>query len=307
MICLSLDTCVLLGLIGAGSEEEYNSFNELCFWIENKHLILITPENIIREWNRHKIEEIERLVDAEKKFHKNVSKPYVYSGSEKMTSFQEDKSKEFFQKRVERLDTILNAISEQVRENQEILNEAARRSLHCLPPAHSKDSFRDSVNICTVFAYLKEKMYPLCYFATANYKDFSISGSSRYDVHEKLAPEFEALNLKYIFVEDEQPFGSTLVGRLLSWHKDVLPSFLEYLKAKKAAEKTKELESKKETPPTRIENADQDFIENMQYIDNILSKPNRTNFDEETLERLIKRHPSYEQYFLRKVGNNGLV
>ena len=55
MLNITLDTCVWLKLLYIDFKNEDNYLEEICFWIENKHINHIVPANIIDEWNRHKL------------------------------------------------------------------------------------------------------------------------------------------------------------------------------------------------------------------------------------------------------------
>jgi hypothetical protein len=62
MIYLTLDTCVWLAFLKTDYLNNDNPFDEIYFYIENKHIIHILPENILAEWNRNKTKEYNKVV-----------------------------------------------------------------------------------------------------------------------------------------------------------------------------------------------------------------------------------------------------
>ena len=84
---LTLDTCVWLNLIKIGLNSDDNVFDEICFWIENKHIIHITPENIIREWDRNKVNTTIQIIKDAKKLNKDAILPFK-SNPDLMSAFQ---------------------------------------------------------------------------------------------------------------------------------------------------------------------------------------------------------------------------
>jgi hypothetical protein len=299
MLYITLDTCVWLRMLKVGLDHDDNVFNEMCYWIENGSLVHITPENIIREWESNKTNEIQLIVTSMKKLQKDLLKPFASTNLSSSTTFQEEKATEVLIKRVERIETILKTYSEIAKEDPEIYNEAARRNLNRLAPNHVEDSYRDTINILSILKHIKTKGYEKAYFTTINYKDFSLKNDDKHSLHSHLINEFNAANLEYIFWEEE-PFGHNVFNKLLS-DEFGLPLFLDYLKEKIALEKKKELETAKEKPIIEIANPDEGFIENIKYIDLIISKKNPTQIEQTILSTIITSHPSYEHYFLRNV------
>lgn len=301
---ITLDTCVWLGLIKVGLNNDNNVFEEICFWIENKHIIHISPQNIIREWERNKAKKTVEIINNIKTLNKNTIG--VFKGNDELASaYQPDVVEEIITKRIDRVDAILKTHSEFAPENQPIYDEAIKRNLDCTAPNHTEDSFRDTINILTLIHYIKSKGYDGCCFSTINYADFSEGRLKKHDLHSQLVDDFKNANLEYIYC-DEEPFGSKLINVDL---RPVLPSFQDYLKDKRDKEEAKALASKKAVPTSAevISNPDADYLENIKYIDLILAKKAPTSFEQDLIKSLIGRHDSYKHYFLRNIGNNGVV
>lgn len=299
---ITLDTCVWLGLIKIDLHTDNNVFEEICFWVENKHLTHITPENIIREWDRNKAKKLFEISNDIKKLNKTIISSFRGT-SDLVTAYQPDTVEEAVLKRIDRVDAILKTHSEIAKESQSIYDEAIKRNFDCLAPNHTGDSFRDTINIITLISYIKSKGYTDCIFSTINYSDFSAEKSRKDDLHPQLVDDFKNANLEYVFC-DEDLLANKLLGVYL---RPVLPSFQDYLKNKKREEEEKVLAAKKPFATTAIIIPDADFLENIKYIDMILARKTPTAFEHELIKSLIGRHDSYKQYFITNIGNNGLV
>ncbi len=299
---ISLDTCVWLGLIKIDLHNDNNIFEEICYWIENKHLTHITPRNIIREWDRNKIKKHTEISNDLKKLNINIISSFKGT-SDLVSAYQPDTVEDTVLKRIERVETILKVHSEIAEENQVIYDDAIQRNIKCLAPNHTDDSFRDTINILTILDYIKIQGYKDCIFSTINYTDFSEGKANKHKLHNQLLDDFKIANLQYVYC-DEQPFGNKLFNVSL---RPNLPKFQDYLKEKKLEEIAKTLASKKSTTITTITSPDVDYLENIKHLDIILAKKSPTVFEKEVVKLLINRHDSYRQYFFNNIGNNGLV
>lgn len=302
MLYIALDTCVWLGLIKIDLHNANNVFEEICYWIENKHLTHITPENVIREWDRNKTKKLVEISNDIKKLNNTIISSFRGT-SDLVSAYQPDTIEEIVSKRIDRVETILKVHSEKAEENQNIYEEAIKRNFNCLAPNHTDDSFRDTINILTIINYIKTKGYTDCIFSTINYTDFSEGKTKKHDLHNQLSDDFKNANLQYVYC-DEDPFGNKLLEISL---RPVLPNFQEYLKEKKREEDAKVLVAKKDMTTTPITSPDADYLENIKHIDLILAKKTPTAWEQDMIKSLIGRHDSYKQYFLNNIGNNGLV
>ena len=302
MTYITLDTCVWLGLIKIDLHKDNNVFEEICYWIENKFLTHITPENIIREWDRNKGKKLLEISNDIKRLNNTIISSFRGT-SELVSAYQSDTIDEMVSKRIDRVETILKVHSEIANESQAIYDEAIKRNFNCLAPNHTGDSFRDTINIFTIINHTKTKGYTNCIFSTINYVDFSEGKTKKHDLHNQLIDDFKNANLQYIYCEEE-PFANKLLGVSL---RPILPNFQDYLKEKKREENAKRLTSKKTVMTTTITSPDADYLENIKHLDIILAKKTPTAWEQEIIKLLIGRHDSYKQYFLNNIGNNGLV
>lgn len=299
---ITLDTCVWLELIKTGLHNDDNVFEEICYWIENKYLTHITPENIIREWDRNKAKKLLEITNGIRMLNNDVIN-YLRGTPEIVLAYRPETIEEIVSKRIDRVETILKVYSEIAKETQEIYDCAIERNFNCLAPNHTDDSFRDTVNIFTIINYIKTNGYTDCIFSTKNYADFSEGKTKKHDLHNQLIDDFNKANLQYVYC-DEDPFGSKLFGVYL---RPKLPSFQVFLMEKKRQEEEKIVKERKINDTFKVDSPDIDYLENIKYLDMILAKKTPTIFEQKLVKLLINTHDSYKQYFFNNIGNNGLV
>lgn len=304
MLNITLDTCVWLKLLYIDFKNEDNYLEEICFWIENKHIKHIVPTNIIDEWNRHKVGYQNDIVAYFKRKEQESIK-FIKHNAEFASTYNAEEIQKSVQKRIERIDKILSTYSEKAPYNDDILKEAGLRNLETIAPNHKGDSFRDTVNILSLIQYLKGKGYTNSIFTTDNYKDFCVDGGNRYELHDGLKTEFASASLTYEYLGENNAFGTKLFNLL---RKELAAnSFQVYLKDKKDKEESAALAAKKAIASTTISSPDADYLENIKYIDIILAKKIPTAFEQELIKSLIERHDSYKQYFFKILGGNDMV
>lgn len=304
MLNITLDTCVWLKLLYIDFKNEDNYLDEICFWIENKHINHIVPTNVIDEWNRHKLGYQNDIVAYFKKKEQD-SITFMKHNTEFASTYNAEEIQKSVQQRIERIDKIFSTYSEKAPYNDDIIKEAGIRNLQTTAPNHKGDSFRDTINILSLIHYLKSKGYTNSIFTTDNYKDFCAEGGNRYELHDGLKPDFASANLTYEYLGESNSFGTKLFNVL---RKELAAnSYQSFLKDKKDKEAKVALAAKKSVAPTTITNPDADYLVNIKYIDMILAKKTPTAFEQELLKSLVGRHDSYKQYFLNNIGNNGLV
>lgn len=210
MIYIALDTCVWLGLIKIDLHNDNNVFEEICYWIENKYIIHITPENIIREWDRNKAKKLIEITNDIKRLNNTIIHSFRGT-SDLVSAYQPETIEEIISKRIDRVETILKVHSEIANETKAIYDDAIKRNFNCLAPNHTDDSFRDTINIFTIINHIKTNGYTDCIFSTINYADFSEGKTKKHDLHNQLIDDFNNANLQYVYC-DEEPFGSKLLG-----------------------------------------------------------------------------------------------
>lgn len=304
MIYLAIDTCVWLELLKTDFNQDNNHFNELLFWIEGEQIKFVTTENMLNEWNRNKISKKLEITLAFKE--RDRASSSLFSAPHPFdTIYKADKVEAALNKRIDRVDLLFSSGAVIAKESDQIYLEAANRSLKCIAPNHSKDSFRDTVNLLALKKHVIDNAYPQCLFSTINYKDFSENGSKKYDLHNQLIAEFKTANLEYCYFDNSKDNFS---GKLFNVYlRPNLPSFSDHLKAERKKEEDKKLKEAKIEHEKLMESTDPEFVSNTEQIDRIVLSGKRTSLDEEILKLLFAKHPSYEKYFFRKLTENGVV
>ncbi|MDC8105004.1 PIN domain-containing protein [Chryseobacterium sp. B21-037] len=303
MIYLAVDTCVWLELLKVDFAHENNFFDELLFWIENGHIKCVTTQNLIREWDRNKISKREDIIRRFKEKQKEISS--VLSATEKLNSvYQPDKVEDALNKRIARVDKLFSTAAIVAKESDEIYLDAVKRNIDCLAPNHSKDSFRDTLNILTLKKHVMDSNYPLCIFTTINHSDFS-DLPDKYKLHSHLVQDFRDGKLEYVYFDNAL---KTFSGKLFDVKlRPFVPSFTDYLKDEKKKEESRILAERKMEKQMKMDVVDDDFISNTQQIDRILLSKKRTKLDNNILEFLFDLNPRYKEYFLKKLAEYGLV
>jgi hypothetical protein len=303
MIYIALDTCVWLELLKTDFNKEDNHFEELLYWIENDYITCIVTENLLNEWNRHKVTKKSEIIHAFTLLGREFSE--LLSATHEMDSiYPPDKIKLALESRIERLDLLFSSKVEVANESASIYLEASKRCLDCIAPNHQKDSFRDTVNILTLKNYVIEKGYQKCIFTTINYKDFSADGR-KYDLHNQLTKDFEVGNLEYVYFDITR---SNFAGKLFNLNlRPLLPKFTEYLKVQKAKFEERKILEKKIERELLGEPLEPEYLDDTMQIDRIINSGKRTELDEQILKILFNKNPIYMNYFTKKLAENGLV
>ncbi|MFV8369499.1 PIN domain-containing protein [Flavobacterium sp. LB2R40] len=303
MIYLAIDTCVWLELLKVDFNQEDNPFDEMLYWIEYDMITLVTTENLVAEWNRHKHSKKHQVLDA----FKNVNNSFtnLISAAHPMKSiYAPNKVQDVLRQRIDRVDMLLSGKAHIAPENDDIYIEAAKRNLRCFAPNHDKDSFRDTVNILTLKYYVKQKGFKKCAFTTINYTDYS-ERISRDEIHNQLKKDFEDADMQYIYFNtNPDNFAGKLYNQIL---RPFLPKFQDFLRTKHAKIEEKKIEEKKLEREKLKDVLDPNFLPYTFEIDRILQKENRTDLDDNILKFLFDKNPKYEHYFLRKLTEYGLV
>lgn len=296
MVYLCLDTCVWLELLRAPFDSEDTIFDEILYWIEGGHITCITTQNLIDEWNRQKgkkrleISKDQQNEDKRSWQRANPSRPFT-----DQSGIYED----ILSKRITRIEAVLETRALKASVDNDILIDAGNRNLIELAPNRVKDSYRDTVNILTLINFLKQTGHKPCYFVTINYTDYSETGHPM-NLHPDLQSDFSGASLQYIFYENgSQNYAGKFLHELRS-HK--LPSLVEYLKEKRKKEEDEKLVLRKEETKVRKTETDTEFLKNLKHIDIILSSESPTRMEQDFLNSLFANHPSYKDYFMKKLA-----
>jgi len=303
MIYIAIDTCVWLELLKTDFHEPNNHFDELLFWIEKGFVKCIATNNLISEWKRHKISKKHEILNVFKAKDREIGNLMSAEHSLR-SSYSHDKVEESLNKRIERMEKLFTSHILIATESNDIFMEAAKRNLDCVAPNHKKDSFRDTVNILAIKKYVIDNGIEDCIFTTINYTDYS-DPDNRKNLHNQLQSDFDDAKMEYCFFDNSPGnFSGKLFREFL---RDKLPPYQDFLDDLKRKEEQRKLREQK---VERIESSnitDPDFVANTLQIDRIIMQEKRTELDEIILEFLFKKNSRYEQYFFKKLIENGLV
>jgi hypothetical protein len=296
-----IDTCVWLELIRVDTHDKYNLFDEVMYWISNGNLKVITCPNLIAEWQRNRENKRNVAVRAVRELH---DKGVFSTMSDLDEIYKKENVEAVIDQRIDSVDHLLQLGAELAEESDDLYLKASKRTLLRIAPNHIKDSFLDTVNYMAVASYVKKKGYNKCYFTTINKVDFSEPREAM-TIHQQLKSEFEEAGLEYhYFNNDKNHIGGALFNRVL---KREMPSFKAHLNEKERENvKKREMDMEAERR-LRLGETEPDFLHYSNRIDEIVSKSEPDEIDKVILEYLFKRHPSYENYFFRKIRENGLV
>lgn len=304
MTYFTFDTCVWLELLKANYHIQDNLFEQILFLIEKGHITCVTTENLRREWDRHKRNKKDEIINDLKKANEQLGVLFK-DNDELHATYRSDNIADIVEKRIARIDQLLNSLVEEAKETEEIYIRAVSKNLNCLAPNHDKDSFRDTVNLECLITYLKSKGYGSCFFVTLNYKDFSEAKSNKQELHKELVEWFASANLQFIYFDDNPKNYAGKFKHVLTNLN--LPTYTEHLKQLKKLAEDKKFEARKMEAGITLSEADGEFLDNTRYMDVILSKRTLNTTDRLILELLIKKGQAYQQYFLKNVSPNGMV
>lgn len=303
MIYLAIDTCVWFDLLKTDFLEPNNHFDELLFWIDKGEIGCITTENLLREWDRNNSKKKSEIIKSFKSKEREIGT--IMSGRHSLTNGNLlDKMEEILDKRIDRLEKLFTTNISVAPETNDIYIDAAKRNFNCIAPNHIKDSFRDTVNILTIKQYALDNELEGCIFTTINHSDYS-DPLDRKIIHNQLQNDLDQAKMEYCYFDNSPDnFSGRLFRELL---RPSLPSFNDFLINTKKKEEEKKLKSKK-IERLEISNiTDPDFVENTLQIDRIVLLEKRSKLDDKILEILFEMNPRYEQYFFKKLIENGLV
>lgn len=193
MIYLLIDTCTLLHLVSAdGYNDKLNSLKE---YIDNGQISLLTHQLLIEEWNKHKLNDINR---KQKKLLKSKSdNEYVTKNNELIPS---------------NIFTNINHLDLQIREIDKLLSEAkilitpdgiknefAERVRNELAPFHRKKnaSLNDWEIIGSVCNYCEIYSINQLYFLSHNDVEFADTEENIRTIHPHIQSRFPKVKINY--------------------------------------------------------------------------------------------------------------
>jgi len=297
-ITIIFDTCIWLELLKADMDAPDNLFEEVMFWIEEGHLTCLTTENMMREWTRNRESKKKEIVKAFKDSMTRMAS--AFRGNTTMTSIYDPSSVETkVEQRCQRLEAAFTSKFITAAESEAIYKECITRNLAARAPNHQKDSFRDTLNIITLFHYLKSSPKKPCYFSTINFRDFSENGQNKYQLHTHLTADFAACGMEYVYFEDTPAnYGGLLIRTKL---RPNLPSLNDHLKQKQEALEKEKLRMMKQEQEVKYDAAAPEYLKNLPDFEKLLKKPEGelTAIDRKVLKVYLDEHPAYKEHMIK--------
>jgi hypothetical protein len=292
MIYLTLDSDIWLNSLKESGEEN-NFIDSLEYWIENGHVKILLPENIIDEWNRNRDKKKQTLVNDWKSFFNRAKK--VFSTDVVSVLMTPDKLNERVEEQLKRVEAIFAnyAIKIPITKNHKL--KATELAEQKKAPFGQKNSIGDAYIFLSITDYISSNTLSSCVFVTNNHTDFSHKDDSS-KIHPDLESEFTKLQIGY-YID---------LRRFFHDYSSHLPDASEYKKLKALKEEDKKLASAVLNPQT-LENLTglrDSYIENINHLDLIFKTTNPTKEQVLFALGLVDSDESYKHYFFKKVESN---
>ena len=293
MIYLTFDSDIWLNSLKESGEEN-NFIDSLEYWIENGHVKILLPENVIDEWKRNRDKKKQTLVNDWKSFFNRAKK--VFSTDVVSVLMTPDKLNERVEEQLKRVEAIFDNYAIKIPITNEYKLKATELAELKKAPFGQKNSIGDAYIFLSITDYISSNNLSNCVFVTNNHTDFSISDKERDKIHPDLEPEFTKLKIGY-YID---------LRRFFHDYSSHLPDASEYKKLKALKEEDKKLASAVLNPQT-LENLTglrDSYIENINHLDLILKTKKPTKEQVLFALGLIDSDESYKQYFFKKVESN---
>lgn len=252
----------------------------------------ITSENLIREWERTHKKDYKNIVRDHRNAHNAL---YHYNAL--TTTTTNDDIENTITDRINKVNFILRQ-SIIAPHDDSLAIEAGNRAIFKQAPCHTKDSYLDALNILTIIKHLKNNPVEPVYFTTINYTDFAISEVKKHELHTDLAVDFSNVKLVYEYFQERDHAGR-LMNVVL---RNKLPSYSDYLVTQQRAKDQLSVTVSTDTSNSPLGIDENEFIQHLRYIDMITSGDTPTSLELKMLDMITESHPSYKQYFLRKLS-----
>lgn len=193
MIYVLIDNCTLLQLVAVSGYNEYIA--KLVDGINNNQMRLLTHENIINEWERHKL-----------KHQRRKEQKLISFGNENSTELgqtnnllpkRHGKNALHIDLQTQQIDDLL-ARSIRLSTPNIVTGEFAERYRLGLAPFHNKkDSLNDWEIIGSSCVYCESQAIPTLYFLSHNHTDFADEEEVNRTIHPTLQKRFPNVKIEY--------------------------------------------------------------------------------------------------------------
>lgn len=292
MIYLTFDSDIWLNSLKESGEEN-NFIDALEYWIENSHVKILLPENVIDEWKRNRDNKKQTLVKEWKSFFNRAKK--VFSTDVVSVLMTPDMLNERVEEQLKRVEEIFDNCAIKIPITNDYKLKATGLAESKKAPFGSKNSIGDAYIFLSMTDYIFTNNLSDCIFVTNNFTDFSHKDDAS-KIHPDLEPEFTKLKIGY-YID---------LRRFFHDYSSQLPDASEYKKLKALKEEDKKLARAVLNPQT-LENLTglrDSYIENINHLDLIFKTKNPTKEQVIFALGLVDSDESYKQYFFKKVESS---
>ncbi|HLP96137.1 MAG TPA: PIN domain-containing protein [Saprospiraceae bacterium] len=293
MLYLTFDSDIWLNSLKESGEEN-NFIDSLEFWIENGHVKILLPENVIDEWKRNRDKKKQTLVNDWKSFFNRAKK--VFSTDVVSVLMTPDKLNERVEEQLKRVEAIFDSYAIKIPITNDYKLKATELAELKKAPFGQKNSIGDAYIFLSITDYISSNNLSNCVFVTNNHTDFSVSDKEKDKIHPDLEPDFTKLKIGY-YID---------LRRFFYDYSSQLPDASEYRKLKTIKEEDRKLAIAVLNPQTldNLTGLRDSYIENINHLDLIFKTTSPTKEQVLFALGLIDSDESYKQYFFKKVESS---
>jgi len=292
MIYLTFDSDIWLNSLKESGEDD-NFIDSLEYWIENGHVQILLPENIIEEWKRNRDSKKQFLVNDWKGFFNRAKKVFpndIIKGLKTPENLNA-----LVELQLKRVEAIFDCYAIKIPITLDVKLIAIEFAEQKKAPFGPKNSIGDAYIYFAITDYISVNSLINCVFVTNNYTDFS-NKEHPDKIHPDLEPDFAKHKIGY-YID---------LKRFFHDYASQLPDVTEHKKLKALKEEDKKLASAVLNPQTldNLTGLRDSYIENINLLDLIFKNKNPTKEQVLFTLGLVNSDESYKQYFFKKVDSS---
>jgi len=197
-INLLLDTCILRRLVAKNGVGFF--LKKLEFLVKGNHVILLAPEILKKEWEKHREEEREIILKSLKSLEMDARKMRLMQ-DDSADFFEEkiDDAKRLLSSQLDIIDDLLCNYSKDIQTNEAtvLLLHTQKRKNKMPFGSSTKDNYNDAEIIFSALDYLHNTNENVLYFASNNTKEFAAAIPDNFMLHPEISEVFPAVKTHY--------------------------------------------------------------------------------------------------------------
>lgn len=290
MIYLTFDTNIWIYSLDESWQIE-NNLDYLEPWIQNGEIKLLHPEIIFSEWEKHEYEQVKNRQKKLKDFFEMAEEilPSAFFEEYKDTNTQ----KKIIEDQLDRAKKVIFQ-SEKIPKYQEVIDRIIRDGINKKAPLHKKSSIADAIIVYSLIHYAKLNKGNTYYFISNNTVDFYQKTNKKSNIHDDLKQDFEDNNIKAYTTLNQ------LINTLKSIHQLKVDPDIQIKRKERIRNKIKEKVYNPEYE-NLFESDENQYIQNLDTFDFILSKTKPTNEQVIYILALVDSDDSYERDFFKRL------